>query len=42
VVLVAYGIRVDGKREFIDFMATNADSEKRRNGVPQLLKQSDE
>jgi transposase-like protein len=29
VVLVAYGIRVDGKRELIDFMVTNAESEKR-------------
>jgi len=29
VVLVAYGIRVDGKREIIDFTVTNAESEKR-------------
>jgi transposase-like protein len=29
VVLVAYGIRVDGKRELIDFEVTNAESEKR-------------
>jgi transposase-like protein len=29
VVLTAYGIRVDGKRELIDFMVTNAESEKR-------------
>jgi transposase-like protein len=29
VVLVAYGIRVDGKRELIDFTVTNAESEKR-------------
>jgi transposase-like protein len=29
VVLVAYGIRVDGKRELIDFAVTNAESEKR-------------
>jgi putative transposase len=29
VVLVAYGIRVDGKREVIDFMITNAESENR-------------
>jgi len=29
VVLVAYGIRVDGKRELIDFIVTNAESEKR-------------
>jgi len=29
VVLVAYGIRVDGRRELIDFMVTNAESEKR-------------
>ena len=28
-VLVAYGIRVDGKRELIDFMVGNAESEKR-------------
>ncbi|MCX8030132.1 MAG: IS256 family transposase [Thermodesulfovibrionales bacterium] len=28
-VLVAYGIRVDGKRELIDFMVTAAESEKR-------------
>jgi len=28
VVLVAYGIRVDGKRELIDFVVTNAESEK--------------
>lgn len=28
-VLVAYGIRVDGKRELIDFMVTNVESEKR-------------
>ena len=29
VVLVAYGIRVDGKRELIDFVVTNAESERR-------------
>jgi len=29
VVLVAYGIRVDGKRELIDFMVTSAESERR-------------
>lgn len=29
VVLVAYGISVDGKRELIDFMVTNAESERR-------------
>lgn len=29
VVLVVYGIRVDGKRELIDFMVTNAESENR-------------
>ena len=29
VVLVAYGIRIDGKRELIDFTVTNAESEKR-------------
>jgi putative transposase len=29
VVLAAYGIRVDGKRELIDFTVTNAESEKR-------------
>jgi len=29
VVLVAYGIRIDGKRELIDFAVTNAESEKR-------------
>lgn len=29
VVLTAYGIRVDGKRELIDFMVTNAESERR-------------
>lgn len=28
-VLVSYGIRVDGKRELIDFMVTNAESERR-------------
>jgi putative transposase len=28
-VLVAYGIKVDGRRELIDFMVTNAESEKR-------------
>ena len=29
VILVVYGIRVDGKRELIDFMVTNAESERR-------------
>lgn len=29
VVLVAYGIRIDGKRELIDFVVTNAESENR-------------
>ncbi|MCW4003442.1 MAG: IS256 family transposase, partial [Candidatus Bathyarchaeota archaeon] len=29
VVLVAYGIRIDGKRELIDFAVTNAESEKK-------------
>lgn len=32
VVLVAYGIRVDGKRELIDFMVTKAESESRWEG----------
>jgi transposase-like protein len=29
VVLVAYGVRIDGKRELIDFTVTNAESEKK-------------
>ncbi len=32
VILVAYGIRVDGKRELIDFMVTNHESEQRWEG----------
>lgn len=32
VILVAYGIRVDGRRELIDFMLTGSESEKRWEG----------